>query len=328
MKMGVFQAALCPKELREHLTLHAHRLESYDQMKEEVRRVRLTRAAIGGAGHAPADSSSPMDIDALMKGKDKGGKTKGKKGDGKKGDGKKGKNKGKPSRFDGECRWCGRKGHMEKDCYYKKEYERKTSGKGSEAPAPVTALEEATDAKDEYVLSIEVQFEECVSPQVCAVDTRVADKTRVMIDSGAAVNACPLSYVESRGHTAEKESGRSFGTANGDYMKGHGASSLCERVAGTATEWPIEVTYETMPVHKLIWSVTRAVDNGWAVWFTSKSAGMCPGRDFTFSVGGEHIPFERRAGVYEARLQDARSGQGSQTQGCEVMPLETEGATG
>eukprot|EP00971_Amphidinium_carterae_P348914 6490741-Amphidinium_carterae.1 len=326
MKMGVFQASLCPKELREHLTLHAHRLETYEQMKEEVRRVRLTRAAIHGTGGGAAsstDGTTPMDVDALTKGKDKGRKGDGKKGDGKKGDGKKGKGKAKqPQRFEGECRWCGRKGHMEKDCYYKKEYERKSGGKGGEKPAPVSSLEEAGAGEEQYVMSLE-EYE-----QVSTVSAQVADRTRALIDSGAAVNACPLSYVESRGEHVENKYEKSFVTANGEFMRGHGASSLREAVSGTTSEWPVKVTYETMPVNKLIWSVTRAVDNGWAVWFTGTSAGMCPGQRFSFEVDGEHVPFERRAGVYEARLRDERLEKESPACGYEVMPLETGGAAG
>ena len=69
--------------------------------------------------------------DKGKKGKGKGDKGKGDKGkkDGKGKDKSTNKNAGaKADKTEKKCFWCGRKGHMQADCYFKKEYEKNKGG--------------------------------------------------------------------------------------------------------------------------------------------------------------------------------------------------------
>ena len=150
IKMAVFEKHICPDDVRDHFSLNAARLTTYDKMKEEVAGVLL---ACQGRSAASGDSSgpTPMDIgwigwtgkgkgDNGKKGKVKGDKAKKGNGKGDKGKGDKGKRDGKGKDKSAEksagskgerkgkkCCWCGRKGLLQVDCYFKKEYEK---GKG------------------------------------------------------------------------------------------------------------------------------------------------------------------------------------------------------
>ena len=116
--------------------MNAARLTTYDKMKGEVAGVLLARQ---GRSAASGDSSgpTPMDIGWIgWTGKGKGDKGKKGKGKGDKGKGDKGKKDGKAKdksadknaggktdKNEKKCYWCGRKGHFQVDCYFKKEYE-------------------------------------------------------------------------------------------------------------------------------------------------------------------------------------------------------------
>merc|ERR1712194_992070 len=77
-------------------------LTTYEQMRDEVRRIVSARAGLDSL----KDDAVPMEVDAVFKGK--------------------GKDKGKDKTqkyFDGKCRWCGRQGHREDQCMFKQKYE-------------------------------------------------------------------------------------------------------------------------------------------------------------------------------------------------------------
>jgi len=74
--------------LKQHLIMNAHRLKTFDDIKKEVTNVRNAQIA------AKVKSGDAMDVDAFAKG------------------GGKGKDKGKK----GPCFYCGKDGHMAKDC--------------------------------------------------------------------------------------------------------------------------------------------------------------------------------------------------------------------
>ena len=90
---------VCPKTLRDHLAVQASSIDSPEKQKVTIEK--FLQANVHGSG------ASPMDVDALAKAKG------GKKGD--KGGGK----GGKPEKFDGDCDWCGKHGHKQKDCWAK-----------------------------------------------------------------------------------------------------------------------------------------------------------------------------------------------------------------
>ena len=136
IKVAVFEKHICPDDVRDHLCMNAARLTTYDKMKDEVAGVLLARQ---GRSAASGDSSgpTPMDIGWIgWTGKGKGDKGKKGKGKGDKGKGDKGKKDGKAKdksadknaggktdKNEKKCYWCGRKGHFQVDCYFKKEYE-------------------------------------------------------------------------------------------------------------------------------------------------------------------------------------------------------------
>ena len=87
IKMAVLQRGIQDEQLSQHLMLHAARLTSWDQMRNEVSVVITTRQALQGP--------TPMDVHAIQPHKN-GKDGKGKKGKGKSKDDKgKGKGKGK-----------------------------------------------------------------------------------------------------------------------------------------------------------------------------------------------------------------------------------------
>ena len=118
VRQGVFQAGIKDAAIRDHLALHAGRLNSFDKMAAEVSTVARTRSE---------DDVVPMDVSVL---KGKGGK--GKDGKGKEGKGKEGKRKTKAKddrdKFDPKsssnkfkkCFYCDKFGHVRADCRKKK----------------------------------------------------------------------------------------------------------------------------------------------------------------------------------------------------------------
>ena len=118
VRQAVFQAGIQDAAIRDHLALHAGRLNSFDKMATEVSTVARTRSE---------NDVGPMDVSVL---KGKGGK--GKDGKGKDGKGKEGmgKTKAKEDRdkFDPKsssnkfkkCFYCDKVGHIRADCRKKK----------------------------------------------------------------------------------------------------------------------------------------------------------------------------------------------------------------
>ena len=114
VRQAVFQAGIKDAAIRDHLALHAGRLNSCDKMAAEVSTVARTRSE---------NDVVPMDVSVI---KGKGGK--GKDGKGKEGKGKedKGKTKAKedkdkldsksnPNKFK-KCFYCDKVGHVRADC--------------------------------------------------------------------------------------------------------------------------------------------------------------------------------------------------------------------
>ena len=126
VRQAVFQAGIKDAAIRDHLALHAGRLNSFDKMSTEVSTVARTRNE---------NDVVPMDVSVL---KGKGGK--GKDGKGKDGKNKEGKEKTKAkddkdksdpksnSNKDNMCFYCERVGHIRADCLEEKrdDEERKT----------------------------------------------------------------------------------------------------------------------------------------------------------------------------------------------------------
>ena len=114
---------LLPVELEKHVQLNRARLDEYSKLREEI--VMFVEARTGAAvqeRRRKKDHSTwptPMDVDSLAReGKGKGkGKGKGGKGNGK-GKGKSDQ-KGKGTADERRCHICGRKGHLQAECWWK-----------------------------------------------------------------------------------------------------------------------------------------------------------------------------------------------------------------
>ena len=141
IKISILES-ICPVELEKHLQLNRQRLDTFEDVYEEIASYLETRVGIKlkiGSGHATS-SGDPMDVGSFHKG-GKGGK-KGGKGKGKGKDGKspkghpKGGGKSKGPDKD-KCHICGRSGHWANECWHKdkswnkgqKDKTRKGSGK-------------------------------------------------------------------------------------------------------------------------------------------------------------------------------------------------------
>ena len=101
---GIVLAGIEDHVMKEHIAMNSNRLDSFIKMKSEIVDIARTKAAVS--------RPSPMEIDAIYRGK---GKSKGGKGDKAKGKGGKGKDKGRESIVPHDpnvvCYYCSGKGH-------------------------------------------------------------------------------------------------------------------------------------------------------------------------------------------------------------------------
>ena len=161
----------------------------------------------------------PMDVGAIGKGKN-GKKEDGKKGDAKKGDGKKvdgkggknnvaGKGKGQGTqKFDGNCDYCKKYGHMARDCRKKKADEAQkqknvgavdqssVQSTSSTASVGAVALVNSITAGSELgrlVMAISDQGERVDSYQVLD-GTRPEVVVMMAVDSGSVVHTAPVTF--------------------------------------------------------------------------------------------------------------------------------------
>jgi len=99
IKIGVVIRGIAKGSLREHMLLHSERTETYEAFRAEIDTIARAQAAtLLGA--------TPMDVSAF------------------------GKGGVKPTKFDGNCSNCGKKGHKVKDCFLPGGGAHKPGGKG------------------------------------------------------------------------------------------------------------------------------------------------------------------------------------------------------
>ena len=198
LKIAIVQKGLKDDIIRQHLLLNAARLGTYKQVKEEVKSVMVTRRAIRAANALPGSTSVAMDLDAMYKGKGKGKKGK----DGKaKGKGKDGKAKGK-SKVDEalakgiKCYFCGKYGHKRADCPKKAGRDTHTPPQQQGQSAASTTASGSTSTQAALLAGAPPQLD-WMFMMLGSVAEEPAQKQQqphewLLIDSGAAGNACPL----------------------------------------------------------------------------------------------------------------------------------------
>ena len=261
--VAVFERDICPDDVRDRICLNAARLTTYDKMKDEVAGVLLARQ---GRAAANADSwPSPMDIGWVgWKGKgDKGKKSNGK-GDKSMSDKDKkdGKVKCKPAdksagakseKTEKKCYWCGRRGHFQADCYFKKEYEK---NKGN-----FNSVEEGSEKGE----TLAVHW-------VLAV-VRERGETPI-IDSGAVCSTCPPGFapLATLEDAAEE---RPLRAANGLDLENFGMKVVKQELK-LASGKPTQVLtkYRAANVQRPIISLSEAVNGGNVGFFWKDFSGI------------------------------------------------------
>ena len=118
LKMAAFESRL-PLELENHLVLNKKRLNTYEAQKEEIEGILDSRIGanikefqIKAKSGQPSGSETPMDVDALAKGRTKGGKDPKYE--------KKSPAEGKGQKNDMQCYNCGKLGHRAAECWFKR----------------------------------------------------------------------------------------------------------------------------------------------------------------------------------------------------------------
>ena len=234
---AVFQAGIKDAVIRDHLPLHAGRLNSFDKMAAEVSTVARTRSE---------NDVVPMDVSVI---KGKGGK--GKDGKGKEGEGKEGKGKTKakedkdkfdsksnPNKFK-KCFYCDKVGHVRADYRKKKrdDEERRNmspqnslnASSASLSPPGLTNVTTNTSGASssslrQLTIPSHVSEEEFHSPMRIFALRYNSNVDRVMVDSGAAHSACPSDYANEH-EVREVQRKIQFQTASGELLEHHGENS-------------------------------------------------------------------------------------------------------
>jgi hypothetical protein len=133
-----------PPKIRKHLQLHRDRMKDFSSMLAVIQSYYASKRTMSFddmLGKGEKEKSDAMEVDAFTHNGKGGGSGKSGKGKGgKAGKGKDGKSQGKgknndseaPAAFQGNCRFCKKWGHMEKDC-------RKKAGRTSGKPLSLQA---------------------------------------------------------------------------------------------------------------------------------------------------------------------------------------------
>ena len=300
IKMAVFEKHICPDDVGDHLCLNAARLTTYDKMKDEVAGVLLARQ---GRSAASGDSSgpTPMDIGWIgWTGKGKGDKGKKGKGKGDKGKGDKGKKDvktkhksadknadAKADKYEKRCYWCGRKGHFQSDCYFKKEYEKIKGG---------VNLVEGADAEGE---TLAVDW-------VLAI---VSGRTETpIVDSGAVRSTCPPGFAPLVA-LDDVAGERPLRAANGHDLENFVSKVVQQEVklaSGKSTQ--VLTKYRAANVQRPIISLSEAVNGGNVGFFSKDFSGIARAGDVEILVKGDYIPLMQKGGLFEMGLLGATQG--------------------
>ena len=283
VRQAVFQAGIKDAAIRDHLALHAGRLNSFDKMATEVSTV---------AGTRNENDVVPMDVSVL---KGTGGKGKdGKSKDGKNKEGK-GKTKAKDDRDksdpksssnkDRKSFYCDRVGHVRADCRKKKrdDEERRamsaqnglTSSNASTSPSGLTNGRTNTSGVNtsslrQLTIPSYVLDDEFHSPMRIFVLKDNSHVDRVMVDSGAAHSACPSDYANEH-EVREVQRKIQFQTASGELLEHHGE----KLVPYMAQESIVGNSYQVTAVEGPVAAVSSLNDSGMTVVFSPQGTWVC-----------------------------------------------------
>ena len=209
-------------------------------------------------------------------GKGKGGKSKGDKDkkDGKAMDRPADKGAGaKSQKTEKKCYWCGRRGHYQADCYFKKEYEKNKGSVNS-----VAGNEKGGALAVDRVLAI------------------VGERGETpFIDSGAVCSTCPPGFAPLA--TLEDATGdRPLRAAKGLDLENFGMKLVKQEVK-LASRKPTQVLtkYRAANVERIIISLSEAVTGGNVGFFSKDFSGIARAGDIEIVVKGTTFRSSRRA---------------------------------
>ena len=219
-------------EWRRNVGLNATRLQGYEALKSEWKAM---HQAYRQWSMADGNDTTPMEVDALMKGKGKNeGKSKGKgKGKDKGIEKSEGKSKDKPTEgttdtSNVKCFFCKGKGHTRKDCPKFSAWLAEMKTVGHEQSA--NAIEE-----DGWIFTLNQEHEE-----LCEL---------IMIDCGASVHVCPPNHGQENGIRKSSKT-RPLLTASGTEMKQHGV----RQVSYDTEIGKITTDFRVLDVRRPIWA--------------------------------------------------------------------------
>ena len=282
VRQAVFQAGIKDAAIRDHLALHAGRLNSFDKMATEVSTVARNRSE---------NDVVPMDVSVLKGkgGKDKDGKSKG----GKNKDGK-GRTKAKDDRDksdprsgsnkDKKCFYCDKVGHVKADCRKQKrdDEERRTMStqnilipsRGTTSPPGLTNISTnasgaSTSSLRQLTIPTYVSDDEFHSPmRIFALQVK-SHVDRVMVDSDAAHSACPSDYArEHEVHEVQRKI--EFQTASGELLGHHGEKLVPYKTQDSV----MGITYQINDIEGLVAAVSSMKDGGMTVVFSRTELGF------------------------------------------------------
>ena len=243
-------------EWRRHVGLNATRLQGYDVLNSDWKAM---QQAYRQWGIADGNDTTPMEVDALMKGR---GENKGKGKEKGKDKGKeKGKGKSKVKAKEGtsdmskmKCFFRKEKGHARKDC---------TEFSASLAEKKTVGHEQSADHEHE---------------ELCEL---------IMIDSGASVHVCPPDHCQENGLRKSSKT-RPLLTASGAEMKQHGMRQVSY---DTEVGGKITTDYRVLDERRPTWSLGSTMDSGCDVHFTKN-------RCWISKDDGKELDMIRSGGVF------------------------------
>ena len=266
--------------------MNAMRLQGYDALRVEWK---AAHQSYRQWDTVDGSDATPMEIDALTKGK---GKEKGKsKEKGK--DKAKNKDKpkeGAPDKSSMKYFFCKEKGHTPKECPHYSIWlaEKKTAGHEPSA----NAVEEAgwIFALDQSPITAGSQSEIVAAGQeeLCEL---------IMIDSGASVHVCLPEHGQENGLRQMKEP-RPLLTASGAELKQHGM----RQVSYDTVVVKVTADYRVLDVRRPIWSLGSMMDSGCDVHFTKD-------RCWIFKDNGKELDMIRSGGVFLVAARPAKPTQ-------------------
>ncbi|CAE8693048.1 unnamed protein product, partial [Polarella glacialis] len=284
-----------PDTVKEVLrTLPADVVESYPRLRNALQQARVRALTYDSQGRAQVPehrtTAVPMEVDALNKGKGKGkGKTQ------------------QPASQSGkdriQCQWCGKMGHVLKDCYKFLEQG------GFDARKPVQKDQPFSKGQGVHALG-DAPWNETLSgvwkmpdaametqPQWCmqlADAQPKASQDRLMVDSGAFDHVCPVAFMPDVPIQPMDGDTSPAITADGTPLVAIGHKVVhCVLQTGRR----LRIRFKVMPIKRPLLSVGRLRRQGFGSYFPPEPSYQ-GGGDAFLTHQGEKVPLQEHRGLF------------------------------